>query len=110
MRDDSPALGCFRCLPWGNCEGVHSDDFEDQLQSALVRRPAIEQAKGVLVGTRCASPEEAFDELRDVSRRHDLGVGDVAAALVAVAAGRTPENPLLRKVVWQEWNELFPNC
>ena len=89
---------------------MHSDDFEDQLESALVRRPTIEQAKGVLVGTRCSSPEDAFEELREVSRRHELAIGDVAAALVAVAAGRAPENPLLRKVVWQEWSELFPNC
>ncbi len=87
-----------------------SQDFEAQLHAALVTRPVIEQAKCVLVGARCATPEEAFEELRLVSQRHDVKVNDLAAALVEASSGRKPEDPLLRKVIWQEWSEVIPNC
>ncbi len=89
---------------------MQSDDFEDNLKTSLVTRPVMEQAKGVLVGARCATPEEAFAELRDVSQAHDVNVNELAAALVEVAAGRTPEDPMLRKIVWQEWSDALPTC
>lgn len=89
---------------------MQSDEFEAQLSDALVTRPTIEQAKGVLVGAGCTSPEEAFGQLQTVSRKHDVKLADLAAALVEVAAGRHLADPLLRKVVWQEWGDLVPNC
>ena len=87
-----------------------SQDFEDQLQQALVTRPVIEQAKGVLVGVRCATPEQAFEELRFAAQRHDVQLNDLAAALVEASSGGKPEDPLLRKIIWQEWSEVIPNC
>ena len=89
---------------------MQSDEFEDHLESSLVARPAIEQAKGVLAGLRCTTPEQAFAELQDVAQAHEVPLADLAAALVDMAAGRTPDNVLLRKVVWQEWDELLNNC
>ena len=89
---------------------VQTDDFEDRLSAALVTRPLLEQAKGVLVSARCLSPDEAHEEIRRAADTHDVRVKDLAAALVAVAAGGRPEDPLLRKVVWQEWADVLPDC
>ena len=89
---------------------MHADEFENQLEEALVTRPAIEQAKGVLLGQRCATPEQAFQELRHVSQNHNVKLNELATALVETAAGRTPESGLLRKIIWLEWGDILPNC
>lgn len=89
---------------------IGPDEFDEQLESALVTRPVIEQAKGIIVGVGCATPEEAHEELRGVANRHDITLNALAGALVDIAAGRDPDNPLLRKVVWQEWGKVLPNC
>ena len=89
---------------------IGPDEFDEQLEAALVTRPVIEQAKGIIVGVGCATPEEAHAELRHVSQQHDIKLNALAGALVDIAAGRDPDNPLLRKVVWQEWGNVLPNC
>lgn len=85
------------------------EDFEAHLNAALVARPAIEQAKGVLVTLRSATPDQAFAELRHASQTHNVKLRQLADALVETASGRTPEDPVFRKVIWQEWGRLFPN-
>jgi hypothetical protein len=87
-----------------------NDPFEDQLSSALVARPTLEQAKGILAGLRCVPPDEAFDELRAAARAHGVDLQDLAAALVRIASGEEVEDPLLRKVIWQEWRDDLSNC
>ena len=52
-----------------------------QLQSALVSRQVIEQAKGRLAQIHGATPEEAFERLRDYSRNHNARLSDVAQAV-----------------------------
>ena len=89
---------------------MQADDFEDHLTSAMVTRPALEQAKGVLVSVRCETPEEAHEEIRRVAEAHDVRVKDLAAALVEIAAGERPASPLLRKIVWQEWADVLHDC
>lgn len=89
---------------------MHSDDFEDHLTETLVTRPLIEQAKGVLATVGCATPEEAFAELRRASEEHEVPLRELASALVTTAAGETPADPRLRKVIWQEWGDDFPDC
>jgi AmiR/NasT family two-component response regulator len=88
---------------------VAGAEFDEQLERALETRPVIEQAKGVLAGVRCATPEQAFEELRYVSQTHNVKLNDLAAAVVEAAAGRTPQDPLLRTVVWREWAHIIPN-
>ncbi len=88
---------------------MDSDDFEAHLESALVTRPVIEQAKGVLVQARCATPEDAFGELRHVATQHDVKVADLATALVDVAADRDPGDARLREVIVRAWGDLS-NC
>lgn len=91
-----------------SCDKASCDDFEDQLSSALITRPAIEQAKGVLVTLRCATPDQAYAELRQVSDTNNVTVRDLAAALVTAAAGFAPDDPALRKVVWHQWGHMLP--
>jgi AmiR/NasT family two-component response regulator len=89
---------------------MHADEFEEQLNEALVTRPVIEQAKGALASARCESPEQAFEEIRFVSQTHNVKVNALAGAIVETVSGRTPADPLLRKVIWQEWGDVLPEC
>jgi hypothetical protein len=86
------------------------EDLAGFLDAALVDRPALEQAKGVLVSALCVAPEDAHAELRRIAQRHEVRLTDLAGALVEAAAGGRPGDPLLRKVLWQEWGERFPAC
>ncbi|WP_285612336.1 GAF and ANTAR domain-containing protein [Actinokineospora globicatena] len=58
----------------------------DQLQSALESRVLIEQAKGVLAERHHQSASESFQELRSLSRSHNLKIAQVAAEVVRSAA------------------------
>ena len=89
---------------------LRDEDFEAHLNAALVTRPTIEQAKGVLVTLRSATPDQAFAELRYVSQTHNVKLRELARALVDTAAGRTLDSPELRKVIWHEWGTLLSEC
>lgn len=89
---------------------MHRDDFEDQLAETLVTRPLIEQAKGVLVMAHCLNPAQAFTQLKRASAAHEVPVRDLASALVTFASGHTPDDPRLRKILWQEWGNAPRNC
>ncbi|GAA3341713.1 GAF and ANTAR domain-containing protein [Amorphoplanes nipponensis] len=58
-----------------------------QMQAAMASRAVIEQAKGIIMGDRRCTADEAFRMLAEVSRAENRKVRDVAAALVARAAG-----------------------
>lgn len=60
-------------------------DLADQMQQALVSRARIEQAKGVLMGSRGCSEEEAFALLVQLSQTSNRKLREVAEALVASA-------------------------
>jgi GAF domain-containing protein len=59
-----------------------------QMRVAMESRAVIEQAKGIIMGERRCTPEEAIQILIGVSRQGNRKVRDIAAALVA-RAGRT---------------------
>lgn len=54
----------------------------EQLQTAMQSRAVIEQAKGVLMGQRRCTAEEAFDILVNLSQHSNRKLRDVAQALV----------------------------
>ena len=87
---------------------MNAEEFERYLDAALETKPVIEQAKGVLVHARSSPPEQAFAEIEFVSRQHNVKVSVLAAAIVETAAGQRPDDPLLRKVIWQEWGDVLP--
>jgi GAF domain-containing protein len=57
----------------------------EHLQAAMVSRAVIEQAKGIIMGRRRCSAEEAFAVLIRISQDSNRKLRDVAAALVAKA-------------------------
>ncbi|MBK5305390.1 MAG: GAF and ANTAR domain-containing protein [Frankiaceae bacterium] len=58
----------------------------EQLQSAMESRAVIEQAKGVLMGQRRCTADEAFDILVKLSQQSNRKLRDVAQALVDSAS------------------------
>ncbi|WP_234038693.1 GAF and ANTAR domain-containing protein [Micromonospora coerulea] len=57
------------------------------MQAAMANRAVIEQAKGIIMGERRCTPDEAFAILAKLSQDTNSKLRDVAAALVAKAAG-----------------------
>jgi hypothetical protein len=70
----------------------------EALERALARRPAIEQAKGVLMATFGLSAESAVDALTWTSRRGDLTLAAVAERFVG-ALGAVGLDPATRDEV-----------
>ena len=62
----------------------------EQLQQAMQSRAVIEQAKGILMGQRRCSAQEAFDLLVRLSQSTNRKLRDVAQALVEDATGEPP--------------------
>ena len=54
-----------------------------QMQQAMESRAVIEQAKGLIMGQRRCTPEEAFQLLTQASSRSNRKLRDVAADLIA---------------------------
>jgi GAF domain-containing protein len=65
-----------------------SATLAEQMQAAMEHRAVIEQAKGILIGGRGCTSEEAFVILRKLSQDTNRKLHDVAAALVAQAQKR----------------------
>jgi GAF domain-containing protein len=61
-----------------------------QLQAAMESRAVIEQAKGIIMGDRHCSADEAFAILSKLSQDTNRKVRDVAMSLVEQAKGRHP--------------------
>ena len=59
----------------------------EQLQTAMRSRAVIEQAKGVLMGQRACSAQEAFDVLVQMSQVENRKLRDVAQAIVDGVSG-----------------------
>lgn len=62
----------------------------EQLHDAMRHRGVIEQAKGYVAATAGVSVDEAFDLLRTASRRHNVKLARLAAAVVAGTRGPAP--------------------
>jgi len=63
-------------------------------------RKVIDTAIGVLVGLRGCSPDDAFAELVRVVREMGIGIGSIAAGLVAVASGTSSAQNAVAFNVW----------
>lgn len=61
-----------------------------QLEAAMAARAVIEQAKGVLMGTRGVTADAAFDLLRRTSQAQNRKLRAVAADIVAAATTGRP--------------------
>jgi len=65
-------------------------------------RRVIDVATGILVGLRGCSDHEAFDELVRVVHETGVGIGRLAAGLVALASGSTTAEHAEAFAVWGE--------
>jgi hypothetical protein len=84
----------------------------DRIATGLPPRPHLPLAEGIIMGLNRCSPEEAFGQLRDVSRRHGIGVRLLASALVQAAmsgeAPRTAEEHERAEVLALYWPLPMP--
>ena len=65
-------------------------------------RRVIDVAIGILVGLRGCSDREAFDELVQVVHQTGIGIGRLAAGLVALASGSATAEHAEAFAVWGE--------
>ena len=67
-------------------------DLATQMQQALVSRATIEQAKGILMGGRGCTEQEAFDLLVELSQTSNRKLRDVAQAVVESTRTKQPSS------------------
>jgi hypothetical protein len=65
-------------------------------------RRVIDVATGILIGLRGCSDQEAFEELVRVVHQTGLGIGRLAAGLVALASGSSSSEHAEAFTVWGE--------
>jgi GAF domain-containing protein len=63
-------------------QGEQQSEVAGQLQGALNSRQIIEQAKGILMGTRGISARAAYDQLRAKARSERRTLAEVCAEIV----------------------------
>ncbi|WP_369174448.1 ANTAR domain-containing protein [Streptomyces sp. R28] len=73
-----------------------------QLEQALVSRPVIDQARGMVMVLAPCSSERAWDLLVEVSQHCNVKLRDVAAALVATTKGQE-----LPEAIRREWRRAL---
>ena len=72
----------------------------EQLRRAIVSRPVIDQARGVLMATHACSPDQAWDVLREASQLSNTKLRKVAAVVTAGAGGEEPPaSPAVRRAL-----------
>ncbi|GHB34357.1 hypothetical protein GCM10010377_26470 [Streptomyces viridiviolaceus] len=65
----------------------------EQLRQAIVSRPVIDQARGVLMALHACTPDEAWQILRETSQLSNTKLRTVAAAVTAGAGNDGPVPP-----------------
>lgn len=68
-------------------------------QNVDTSRRVIDVAMGVLIGLRGYSEQQAFEELVEAMRSTGVGIGSLAAALVALVGGRSEDTPHLAEAM-----------
>jgi GAF domain-containing protein len=71
-------------------QGEEQTELAGQLQGALDSRQVIEQAKGILMGTKGISARAAYEQLRARARAERRKLADVCAQVVRGAAAPRP--------------------
>jgi anti-anti-sigma factor len=72
----------------------------EQLRQAILTRPVIDQARGVLMATHACSSDQAWNVLREASQLSNTKLRKVAAVVTAGAGGGGPvPSPELRQAL-----------
>lgn len=69
---------------------MSSAELAEQMAEAMRSRAVIEQAKGILIGQRHCTPEEAFNTLVQLSQHSHRKLRDVAKALIDETVASQP--------------------
>lgn len=92
------AFASYAAIAVANAEThVSTAELAQQLQTAMVSRAVIEQAKGIIMAQRRCTAEEAFEVLVRGSQRENVKLRDLATRIVAKVAepngprGATPD-------------------
>jgi hypothetical protein len=67
---------------------AHARALTEQLQTALISRPVIDQAIGIVRARTGGTAEEAFTKLREISQREHTKLVEVAQSIVDEAVRR----------------------
>jgi len=70
-------------------------------------RRVVDQAVGILVLALRLTPDTAEQLMSRVALRHLLTAERLGAAVLAAASNEHLDDPLARKVAWQEWGDLL---
>jgi len=89
-----PAARAASAVALERAEQLHELRAEvEQLRRAIVSRPAIDQARGVLMATHACTSDQAWDILREASQRSNTKLREVAAAVTAGVRTDGPAPP-----------------
>jgi GAF domain-containing protein len=94
--DAADTAGLFAALAGlavaGSLAYWHQHGVVQHLEEALRTRPAIEQAKGIIIARDGVAPEEAFDILRRASQRSNRKLREIAVEIVERAVQPPPSD------------------
>lgn len=70
-----------------------TQEFADQMRTAMRSRSVIDQALGVIMGQRRCTADEAFGILRTASQHRNVKLRDLCTELITNLTGRPPSLP-----------------
>ncbi|KOG37117.1 GAF and ANTAR domain-containing protein [Streptomyces resistomycificus] len=73
-----------------------TQEFADQLQTAMQSRSVIDQALGVIMGQRRCTAQEAFGILRSASQHRNIKLRDLCTQMITNLTGESPTLPEFR--------------
>ncbi|MFI5680242.1 GAF and ANTAR domain-containing protein [Streptomyces cellulosae] len=73
-----------------------TQEFAEQLQTAMQSRSVIDQALGVVMGQQRCTADEAFGILRSASQQRNIKLRVLCSELITNVTGRPPTAPELR--------------
>ncbi|MDG9707251.1 GAF and ANTAR domain-containing protein [Streptomyces sp. DH10] len=73
-----------------------TQEFADQLRTAMQSRSVIDQALGVIMGQRRCTADAAFGILRSASQHRNIKLRDLCTELITNLTGQAPTTPELR--------------
>ncbi|WP_399934097.1 ANTAR domain-containing protein [Streptomyces kanamyceticus] len=73
-----------------------TQEFAEQMRTAMRSRSVIDQALGVVMGQRRCTAEEAFGILRSASQHRNVKLRDLCRELLTNLTGRPPTEPEIR--------------
>ncbi|MER6789450.1 GAF and ANTAR domain-containing protein [Streptomyces sp. NPDC000658] len=101
---DDRDLGALRSLAAQATGGIalaqrisHTQEFAEQLRTAMESRSVIDQAIGVIMGQRRCTAPEAFGVLRSASQQRNVKLRDLCTELITNISGRPPTTSELRR-------------